>query len=222
MAAVEKYSDLTEIFAKLRHNERTALTHSNKNINSELSKYNYRLSPDHGCTDYDYLKAKLEECHSINRRDVVKIAQWSVTAPEDLSPEQEADFFRECRNFLNTRYGIDHEVQAIVHYDEIHQYTDIKTGKTCSSRPHLHYSFIPAVQDKKHGGEKLCAKKVLTQRDLRNFHQDLQRHLDKCGIRCTVYSGVTQKQGGSISVQDLKKESLNLEITYSTERSFEF
>lgn len=221
MASVEKYTQAA-VYAMLKHNERTASSHSNTDIDPEKSDMNYRLSPDHGCTDYDYFKKHLANYKCMNRADIVKMASWIITAPEDLQPEQEAAFFKCCHEFFKERYGADQELQAIVHYDEMHTFTDVKTGQIKTSRPHLHYSFIPAITDK-NGEQHICAKKILTKSDLRNFHADLQRYLDHAGIHATVYSGVTKKNGGNMGVKELKKtpESINRSHSFK-ERSFTF
>lgn len=222
MASMEKYTQ-SSVYAMLKHNERTAHSHSNPDIDSEKSNLNYRLSPERTCTDYDYFKQHIQEYKCMNRSDVIKMASWIITAPDDLAPSQEADFFRCCHEFLKKRYLPENEVQAIVHYDEVHTFIDPKTGQIKSSRPHLHYCFVPATPNKE-GDFHICAKKILNRQDLRNFHQDLQRFInqscDKNGnpIHATVYSGITKKAGGNRIVKELKRDSL----TYSYERSFTF
>jgi len=222
MASVEKYTQ-SAVYAMLKHNERTARSHSNPDIDSTKSNLNYRLSPERTCTDYDYFKQHIQEYKCMNRSDIIKMASWIITAPDDLAPNQEEDFFRCCHEFLKKRYLPVNELQAVVHYDEIHTFIDSKTGQLKTSRPHLHYSFIPAAPNKE-GNLHICAKKILNRQDLRNFHQDLQRFInqsfDKNGepIRATIYSGITKKSGGNRIVKELKRDSL----IYSYERSFTF
>lgn len=218
MASVEKYTG-DAVFAILHHNERGAKTHSNPDIDVRKKDENYRLSPENECTDFDYFKAKLENYHCMRRKDIVKMASWIITAPDDLPLDQEYNFFTACRDFLNMRYGVENELQSIVHYDEIHHYIDKSTGEIKISRPHLHYCFIPAVIEK-NGTPHICAKKVINRTDLRNFHPDLQKFLNEKNISATVYSGITQKQGGNISVSDLKGKDYQMGLAY--ERGFEF
>lgn len=220
MASVEKYSQ-NAVYAMLRHNERTASSHANKDIDISKSELNYRLSPEHDCTDYDYFKQHLNNYKCMNRPDIVKMASWVITAPDNLPVEQEQAFFICCHDFLKKRYGTENELQCIVHYDEVHKYVDPKSGQIKESRPHLHYCFIPAIIDK-NGENRICAKKILTQRDLRNFHPDLQNFLNAHGIKATIHSGVTKQNGGNISVKDLKKQSNTIEKRYASERRFEF
>lgn len=218
MASVEKYQQ-SAVYAMLRHNERTSQTHHNMDIKQSDSHLNYKLSPDHGCSDYDYFKKHLENYQCMKRSDIIKMASWVITTPEDLAPENEAAFFECCHTFLNERYGGNNEIQCVVHYDEIHVFQDSKTGQLKISRPHLHYCFIPATTDK-NGNSRICAKKILTPHDLRNFHLDLQKYLNANHIQASVYTGATQKNGGSISVSELKRNSKSLEKTH--ERGFVF
>lgn len=86
-------------------------------------------------------------------------------------------------------------MQAIVHDDE-------------GGQPHLHFCFVPVVEDPKHEqGYKICANDVLDRRELRNFHPDLQRYLNEHGLEdARVMTGVTKRQGGNRTVAQLKAE----------------
>lgn len=218
MASVKKYTQ-ESIFSILKHNERSAANHSNPDIDISKRNENYRLSPEHNYSDFDYFRNQIKNYHCMNRKDVIKMASWIVTAPDDLLPNQEYDFFSACRDFLNLRYGMENEVQAIVHYDEVHSYMDKNTGEIKISRPHLHYCFIPAVIEK-NGDPHICAKKVINRADLRNFHPDLQKFLNERGIVGTVYSGITKMQGGNIAVNNLKRDDQRVDFLH--ERSFIF
>ena len=56
-------------------------------------------------------------------------------------------------------------ISAYVHFDEV--------------TPHMHYAFVPVVEDKKKGGYKLSAKEAITREDLRTFHKDLSNHMER-------------------------------------------
>ena len=137
MASVEKYQQAA-VYAMLRHNERTAQSHHNKDIKQADSHLNYKLSPDHGCSDYDYFKKHLENYQCMKRSDIVKMASWVITAPENLTPENELAFFECCHTFLNERYGSSNEIQSMGHYDVRSTFQDTQTGQFKKSRPHLH------------------------------------------------------------------------------------
>lgn len=191
MASVAKF-DMGAVPNQLRHNERLIANPSNPDIDPERSEQNYSLLEPREISSYDYFLQRKSELYCYNRADIKVLASWVVTAPADLAQEQEELFFEKTSEFLLERYGEENAIQSIVHYDE-------------GGRPHLHHTFIPVVEDLKHGGEKICANDVLTPQELRCFHPALQKYLDEAGIDCHVMTGITQEIGGSISVDDLKK-----------------
>jgi len=189
MASVQKFTDKA-VVNQLRHNERAVQNPSNPDIDMTRSHQNYTLSQDRGMTSYDYYKQRKAQLYCYRRDDVKTLAGWVVTAPKDLPINLHQPFFKETHRFLENRYGKENTVLAVVHNDE-------------SGQPHLHYNFIPAVADPKHGGEKICANDVLNRQELRNFHPDLQRHLKENGIDARVINGATA--GGNRTVRELKR-----------------
>ena len=169
-------------------------------------RQDYVLSPDRGMSDYDYFQERLSQLYVYGRNDVKVMAGWVVTAPQDLEQEQYDDFFLAVYDFLENRYGEENVIQAVVHDDE-------------GGQPHLHFCFIPVVEDKKHEEEyKVCANDVLDRRELRNFHPDLQRYLNEHGLEdACVMTGVTRAQGGNRTVAELKAER-EQEYEQETER----
>lgn len=192
MASVEKFK-AHAVVNILRHNERTICNPSNKDIDPDKSSENYSLLSECGVTAYDRFCMRKKECYCYGRDDVVMLVGWVITAPGDLPDDEQEEFFHCTYDFLNARYGKKNCIQAIVHKDE-------------SGRPHLHYIFVPAVPDKKHGGEKICTSEVITRKELRNFHPSLQKYLQEHGVHGTVMNGVTKAQGGNRTVREMKEE----------------
>lgn len=224
MAAFDKYTDNAVIY-ELRHNTReNPRPPKNTDIDPERSQYNYSLHPaDRGLTareNKDFYNQRMQEVYHYRRADVKTVCQWVITAPKDLSPKQEKAFFCETYNYLNSLYGEQNCIQAIVHYDE-----GVKNanGEIIAGQPHLHYMFIPVIENKgymrpnKKGNittaatyqEKVCADQLITKRHLQNFHPDYQKWLDEHGIRCTVHSGVTG--GKNKSIEELKYATREIE-----------
>lgn len=192
MACVKKFT-AGAVRNQLRHNRREIEHSSNPDIDPSRQGLDYVLSPDRGMSEYDYYKERLGQLYVYGRDDVKVMAGWIVTAPQDLAPERHNDFFRATYDFLADRYGEKNVIQAIVHDDE-------------GGQPHLHFCFIPVVEDKKHDeGYKVCANEVLDRRELRNFHPDLQKYLDANMLEdAHVMTGVTRAQGGNRTVAQLK------------------
>lgn len=198
MAKVEKH---THAKANLifRHNAREIQNPKNTDIDPARSHLNYSFEIERGRSDYEIYKKRLSELYVYGRKDVKTLCSWVVTAPADLPQEEHKQFFIECCKFLVNRYGMKNVVQAKVHRDE--------------ATPHLHFCFIPALADKKHGGEKVCANDILTKNELRKFHPDLQKHLNAAGINAKVHTGVTAAQGGNRTIQQLKLNIQRVEHT---------
>lgn len=194
MASVEKFS-AGAVRNQLRHNRREIEHSANHDIDPARQGQDYVLSPNRGMSDYDYYIERLGQVYVYGRNDVKAMAGWVVTAPQDLAPERYDDFFCATYDFLSARYGEENVVQAIVHDDE-------------GGQPHLHFCFVPVVEDKKHEqGYKVCANDVLNRRELRNFHPDLQKYLDDHGLEdARVMTGITSAQGGNRTVRELKAE----------------
>ena len=166
MAHVEKFTK-GQVQGLVIHLERLTENHSNPEIAIERTKDNYELCQKEGSM-LERLNERLEEVHLINRKDVNVMANWIVTLPKELkekSPEEIRTFFESTYDFLAKRYGIDNVVGAFVHMDE--------------TTPHMHFAFVPVVHDKKKNIDKVSAKEVLTRKELKVFHQDLDQHLLK-------------------------------------------
>lgn len=155
---------------------------------------NYNLADaDQPKRQLDFLHQRLSEIKVLNRKDVNVMVDWVVTLPQSLKNnniDDEQRFFKETYKFLNDRYGKENVISAYVHKDEI--------------TPHMHYAFVPVVEDKKKGGYKLSAKEAITRQDLRTFHKDLSDHMKSVfGYDIGILNEATQK--GNKSIEELKR-----------------
>lgn len=223
MAAMEKYTDSMVLY-KLRHVTReSGRLPSNIDIDHNLSGKNYSLAPpDRGTTAREnkrYYNNRMKEVYKYGRSDVNTAVQWVITAPKDLPAEQEKAFFTESYRYLNSLYGEKNCIQCVVHVDEG---VKDQSGNHIAGAHHMHYTFIPAVQNKsymkpnKKGNitkqntfeEKISSDALLTKKHLQQFHPNYQRWLDSHGIDATVYSGITV--GKNRTVAELKTETREL------------
>ncbi|WP_326257328.1 MobV family relaxase [Bacillus toyonensis] len=195
MAHVQKYAK-GNVQGLSIHWDRKTENHSNQDIDNERSHLNYDLCEKEGDT-LSRMNDRLSEVHCLNRKDVKVCADWAVTLPESLKeiPENEQrEFFEKTYEFLRDRYGGEKNVlSANVHNDE--------------TTPHMHFAFMPVVWDEKKQREKVSAKEVLTRKDLKTFHQDLDKFLKK-EIPHIYKEGILNgKTIGIDTVKDLKKHS---------------
>lgn len=147
MASVVKFTQ-GAVYNQLRHNLRQIAHSGNPDIDPARLRQDYVLSPDRGMSDYDYFRERLSQLYVYGRDDVKVMAGWVVTAPQDLEQEQYDDFFLAVYDFLENRYGEENVIQAVVHDDE-------------GGQPHLHFCFIPVVEDSP-VGERLPLAAVCT------------------------------------------------------------
>ncbi|MEV4914686.1 MobV family relaxase, partial [Bacillus proteolyticus] len=195
MAHVQKYTK-GNVQGLSIHWDRKTENHSNPDIDNERSDLNYDLCEKEGDT-LSRMNERLSEVHSLNRNDLKVCADWIVTLPENLkgaSEQEQRQFFEKTYEFLTDRYGGEKNIlSANVHNDE--------------TTPHMHFAFMPVVWDEKKQREKVSAKEVLTRKDLRTFHQDLDEFFKK--ELPHIYKGgiLNDKTIGVDTVKDLKKHS---------------
>lgn len=161
----------------------------NPEIDPQRTHLNYNLAPQHN--HMEFIKQRLSEVYCLNRKDVNVMCSWVVTAPKDLDPSQQDDFFKESYKFLENRYGKENVISSYVHLDE--------------TTPHMHFAFIPVVYDKKKDRYKVSAKERVNKFELKSFHSDYQEHLDKANIKCNVLNEATKE--GNKSIEELKRHS---------------
>lgn len=161
----------------------------NPQIDPQRTHLNYNLASQHN--HMEFIKQRLSEVYCLNRKDVNVMCSWVVTAPKDLDQNQQDDFFKESYKFLENRYGKENVISSYVHLDE--------------TTPHMHFAFIPVVYDKKKDRYKVSAKERVNKFELKSFHSDYQKHLDRANIRCNVLNEATRE--GNKSIDELKRQS---------------
>lgn len=218
MASIQKYTH-GEVIYMLRHNARECpRPASNTDIDPARSSNNYSLLPyrvdANSCRAY--YRQRLNEVYHMQRRDIVTACQWVITAPQDLDPALERDFFDTTMAYLNNLYSADNCIQAIVHRDEG---VKDQEGNIIAGRAHLHYIFMPVVDNDKYmqpnkAGNitkkaqythKLCANDLINKRHLQQWHSDYQNWINDAGITATVQSGITG--GKNKTVEMLKSDT---------------
>ena len=170
----------------------------NQDIDLTRTHLNYNLAPEREGGQVAFIQQRTTEARTMKRDDVKVLCSWVVTLPrqdeygeERIYTDQDTrKFFQVAYRELADRYGEKNVVSAYVHMDE--------------ATPHMHFAFVPVIQDKKRGGEKVSAKEVLTRSDLQTFHVDLQKRMDeRFGIGFfPVLNGNTA--GGNRTILEMK------------------
>ena len=129
------------------------------------------------------------------------MCDWVITKPQEIPAGRSKEFFENAFDFMANRYGHENVISAYVHMDE--------------TTPHMHFSFVPIVKNKGKSSkifkEKLCAKEVVTIRELKSFHLELQKHLEKV-MRCPVPILNAATMGGAKTVAELKRQDLSAKL----------
>lgn len=192
---VAKYtaSQIGQMCTHYNRNHGEDRNYSNENIDKEKSVLNYNLAPDRE-NEVDFINQRINEVKHLNRADVVKMADWVVTLPQDFKGDSRA-FFEGAYNALESRYGQENVVSAYVHMDE--------------KQPHLHFAFIPITRtlDKDNNPiEKLSAKEVLTRTELQEMHPYMERVLErKLGHEVHLLNEATRD--GNKAIKELKRDT---------------
>lgn len=201
----------SEVAFHIRHDLRELpreKSYGNEAINPDLTPNNYSLI-DRGKTAAEvnqYRKELEKEIFHYKRKNLVHACECVIQCPKDCPQEQKEAFFRESyKYFISTLpMGERCVFVAQVHTDERHFAPD----GSMISKDHLHIMYVPGVPDTKHDGYKfkLCADQLTKKAKLRALHPGLQKHLDQCGIKATVYR---KKEGDgkaiALSVKQLKE-----------------
>lgn len=180
----------------LKHYERAKdengnyIKFGNEKIRPMFTWTNYNLGPEREESQIDFIRKRCSEVRCQNRADVNVLCSWIITRPKELEPEKSKTFFVETYNFLEKRYGKENVVSSYVHMDE--------------TTPHMHFAFVPVVEDKKRGGYKVSAKEKVNRNDLQKFHGDLSKHMEKVfGRDIGILNDATKE--GNKSIEELKR-----------------
>lgn len=195
MANVEKFV-LSEAGRLLSHCSRTQ-KNLGEHIDSSRTSQNYNLADGlhNEYTDYQFLKHRIygPGVRMLNRANVKVACSWAVTIPKDLldeEPDRTKEFFEKAYDFFKERHGEENIISAYVHMDEY--------------RPHMHFIFVPIVEEKNRPGYKVCAKEALNGCFGARFHAQFKEYMShEMGREINVANGATIE--GFKSVEDLKR-----------------
>lgn len=184
MAHCEKYNraQMGQLLHHYEHRHNTIDGH----IDMSRSNLNYNLAADdQPLPAVEYLRARFEACPpKHDRKDLVVLRDWVITAPKDLHERDHDAFFKTSYEFIADRYGRENIVSAWVHLDE--------------TTPHVHVALTPVVDG------HFNSKEFINIIDLRSFHRDLDAEMRKVfGRDIGVINGATRE--GNKSIDELKR-----------------
>lgn len=214
MADVEKYHDYRDIGHMLKHDARTVAGNNYGNAEIDLNRLdedrkNYAPAGNDNVQHIKDVINRVADGKTI-RKDAVKMCSWIIQAPQKYAGNLDA-FFQGVYDFNAQRYGAgmggDNIISAHVHMSE--------------TTPHMHFAFVPVKNLA--GKQSLCARDVICQKDLKTYHQDLEKYLTDRNLcrKGDMRNGNTQRDahGRALSVRELKQR--DREITHSRWRTHE-
>lgn len=157
-------------------------------------------------TDREYIDERLKDLQYRERKDTVKMISLCISLPKDYHGDP-MKFFKETVVFCGSRYGEENIVNAYVHRDE----WNAKTHEPIQD--HMHVLIIPVV-DRDKEQQRLNGKEFLNRQELRTFHKDLEKHLEREHIHARVLNGATRDQREYIQSLEHSREFLNREIAH--------
>ena len=215
------------------HHERTAATHSNKNIDMSRTKNNYALwpidKPDQmvfdtgveGLSSGRYaakrLRRRLAEVSCLQRPDVNVLCEWCLHLGVDVPPgyASKRTFYEAAVRVMAAQYGPKNIIYAWVHEDEVNSHIHVgfvpivkkplKLRKNASAATKEAYE--QAVAEGKAVIERVDANSVITRKHLQGWHGWMRRQLTtQLGYDPGIYTGITAALGGNMTVAQLKNK----------------
>ena len=190
-------------------------------INKTLTGNNFQMAPSYEnvCKRYDDILANLDNRPNKPNTRTDRVTAYAI---EGVLPEEAYADKTKCeqwvqgiQNIIRKDYPEAEFLAAYFHFDEIHVYTDVRTGECVESKPHVHMYVMPIVGE----GEKakLCSAKFYpTPQSMRKFHADVD-NLTLDLFSCHYMDGTQKKSLGS--VEELKVKSAKKGYCQIAERS---
>lgn len=198
--AFGKLHGKNEMAATLRHSdevERLKHTHSNIDINTELTANNTKLkklSYAETLQYYDDYIARLDHTNKNKRKDRVTAFELVFSFP-DVPQTQWQAVAQVIYDFITKKFSDRNIINAYLHQDEIHQYYDQGTIKT--SRPHIHAFIVPEYEGQLNG------KRFSSRANMKALNRDLDAYMwQEIGVHYLTHAKPRKKK-----VEELKIES---------------
>lgn len=193
----------------LEHYDNDRARQKRANVDPELTHLNYTMvtqnrENDH-LTDKEFIEKRCNECEYRKTKQTVKMVDVVITVPKDYKGDIDK-FFECCFCMMAKRYGEKNVVGGFVHMDEK------------DARPHMHFSFVPVYYDHEKNIDRLNAKNVVNRQDLRTFHKDLQKELDREKIPARVENGATKDLREQLEQERAKSEFYEREMQLTREQ----
>lgn len=187
-----------------RTKENDTRSHSNKNINPELSSGNFHV----GCNSFkeamDKAEQRLKEVDKVLppkrfKKDRIEVLLVNIPCPREITEQgRTKEFFNKVNDCMKEYFGAENWHGMEVHLDEVHEYYDRNKHEQCMSLEHAHGVATPFVE-----GKGVNAKGFMTKANLARATRVVDEMcLKEFGISYRTYQDPQHK-----SVEELKSET---------------
>lgn len=187
-----------------RTKENDNRSHSNKNINPELSSGNFHV----GCESFkeamDNAEKRLKEVDKVLppkrfKKDRIEVLLVNIPCPREITEQGKTkEFFNKVNDCMKEYFGEENWHGMEVHVDEVHGYYDRNKHEQCMSLEHAHGVATPFVN-----GKGVNAKGFMTKANLSRATQVVDEMcLKEFGISYRTYQDPQHK-----SIEELKSET---------------
>ena len=187
-----------------RVKENDTRSHSNKNINPELSSGNFHV----GCNSFkeamDNAEKRLKEVDKVLppkrlKKDRIEVLLVKIPCPREITEQgRTKEFFDKVNDCMKEYFGEENWHGMEVHVDEVHGYYDRVKHEECMSLEHAHGVATPFVE-----GKGVNAKGFMTKANLSRATKVIDEMcLKEFGISYRTYQDPQHK-----SVEELKSET---------------
>lgn len=187
-----------------RVKENDTRSHSNKNINPELSSGNFHV----GCESFkeamDNAEKRLKEVDKVLppkrlKKDRIEVLLVNIPCPREITEQgRTKEFFDKVNDCMKEYFGEENWHGMEIHVDEVHGYYDRVKHEECMSLEHAHGVATPFVE-----GKGVNAKGFMTKANLSRATQVVDEMcLKEFGVSYRTYQDPQHK-----SVEELKSET---------------
>lgn len=206
----EKFKSAQAVKAQFRHCDKEArkeTNHGNKEIDLQKSDMNIQYANstyESTCKRYDERIKTIDEGgrNKNKRKDRVTMLGLEVPAPKDLRSSDYVKWFDRVNSIIVGRYGSENVMNAYIHFDEQHEYMDVRTKTMEMSRVHGHFFVVPETNG------KLNAKGLTLRKHMISLNREIEKMTnDEFGVKFMT----GEKRKSVDEVEDLKRKSREAE-----------
>ena len=202
----------SKVKAMLRHcdkEERPKHKHSNKHIDVSKSHTNKQVfNLDEAYKRFEDRVKYLDETTNKNKRkNRVPAVALNIKPPYDFPKDQLDEFFYETIEFYKTKFGEENFINAYIHSDEIHEFTDAETGAKKVSLPEVHFFFVPEQE-----GGLNASELVGNSIKIGKYHKEFEKFVNT-RFNVKFHTGEAKKTGRT--AEELKNLSETKELKQS-------